>query len=450
MARIVFVGAGSGIFTRRVVADLLCEPALSGGTIVLMDVDETRLRLIRRLVGKLVRVNKCDMKVEATTNRRKALAGADFVVNTIHVGGVDVVRSDFQVPADHGLKQTIGDTTGPGGVFRFLRVAPVIVSIARDMERLCPQALLLNYTNPMCMIMSVAQTLSKVRSVGLCHSVQNVAGVMARIVGKDLDDVLYCCAGVNHTSWYYRFEDWDGRSLYPALRRAIKADPSCVPPNRSVNADLFAHFGLFPSEGTHHHGEYHPYYLKSEEEIRRLGIKVNHYLDSWSSTAEKHETAMRKMTRDPKTFELNRSAEYASGIITAYTTNQPARIHGNVLNTGFVTGLPETISVEVPVYVDRQGFSPVHVGSALPPGPLGRTRALAAVYETAVRGYLEENRELIVQAIELDPSVSMQLTLPRIRSMANAMFKANEDWLRQFRSPLARKKSAAKRPPKRE
>ncbi|NIA14879.1 MAG: alpha-glucosidase/alpha-galactosidase [Nitrospiraceae bacterium] len=446
MSRIVFIGAGSGVFTRRVVADVLCEPALSGGTIVLMDIAQERLALIQKLVRKMIRVNRCDMKVLATTNRKEALAGADVVVNTIHVGGIDTVRSDFEIPTKHGLKQTVADTTGPGGVFRFIRVAPVLVQIARDMERLCPQALLLNFTNPMCMSMSVVQTLSPIRSVGLCHSVQNVARVMAGIVGKRLDEIVYCCAGVNHMSWYYLFEDWDGNDLYPALRAAIREDPACIPPNRSVNADLFRHFGLFPSEGTHHHGEYHPYYLKNDKEIVRLGIHVNHYLNVFGGKSEQHEAAMRDMLKDPKTFELERSVEYASKIMAAYATNRPVRIHGNVLNKQLLPELPQSIAVESPVYVDRHGFAPVALGDVLPPGPLGRTQALASVYATAVKGYLQAGRELITQAIELDPSVSAQLTLPEIRLMVRDMFRANEDWLREFGSPLARKTTARKRP----
>jgi alpha-galactosidase len=445
--KIVFIGAGSAVFTHRVVADILCEPTLSGSTIVLMDIDETRLKLIKRLINKMIRENKCKMKIKTTTNRQEALEGANFVINTIHVGGVDVIHPDFEIPAKYGLKQTIADTIGAGGIFRFMRVVPVMMSIIKDMERLCPEALFLNYTNPMCLNTSVIQTLSKIRSVGLCHSVQNVAFQMAKAIGIDYDDVIYSSAGVNHMAWFHQLEDWDGNDLYPRLRAAIKKDPDCIPPMRKVNADLFEYFDLFPTEGSNHHAEYLPYYLKSDKEIERLGIKVNAYIEHFGERTDTHEETMKNMLKDSKNFELNSSGEYAVQIIRAFHTNKPERIHASVLNTGsqIMPEFPSSISVEVPVYVDRNGFNAMAVPEGtLPPAPLALAQAHASVYQCAVRGYLEGNRDLITQAIELDPNVATQLTLPKIRAMVKEMFKANEGWLREFGSAMARKTSAKK------
>ncbi len=446
MARIAFIGAGSAVFCRRIVSDILQDKALQGSVISLMDIHKGRLDLIHAVIKKLVRKHKKNFKIEKTLDRKKALAGADAVITAIHVGEFPPIEDDYNIPNKYGMVQTVADTTGPGGIFRFIRIAPVLISICKDMERLCPDAILINYSNPMCMNMTAIQQSTSVRTLGMCHSIQELTKQMSKVLDIPQDELDIRSGGVNHCAWFYHFQH-EGKDLYPELRKVLRKNPDAMGETQRTRVDLFQNFGMFPAEGPFHHAEYHPYYLQHQSEIDRclLEQRIDSYLKHWSNKRNHHQEVMRKMLKNPKELNLERSAEYACEIISSYVTNEnPTRIHASVMNEGLITNLPRSVSVEVPVFIDNTGINPTIVGD-LPPGPAGRTRALASVYDTAAQGYLAGDRELIYQAMLLDPNTSSILTTSQIRAMTREMFRANEDRLREFGSALARKKSAPKR-----
>jgi alpha-galactosidase len=406
--------------------------------------------LIHAVIKKLIVKHKKNFKVEATLTRKKALAGADAVITAIHVGEFEALEDDYNIPNKYGMKQTVADTTGPGGIFRFVRIVPVLIDICKDMERLCPEAILLNYSNPMCMNMTAIQQSTSVRTLGLCHSIQELTHQTSKALGIPQDELDIRSAGVNHCAWFYHFQH-KGKELYPELRKILRKNPDAMGETQRTRVDLFMNFGMFPTEGPFHHAEYHPYYLPHQSEIDRclLEQRIDSYLKNWGNKRNHHQTLMKKMLKDPKELTLEYSAEYACAIISSYVSNEnPTRIHASVMNEGLITNLPRSVSVEVPIFIDNTGINPTIVGD-LPPGPVGRTRALASVYDAAAKGYLAGDRELIYQAMLLDPNTSATLTTARIRSMTRDMFRANEDRLREFGSTLARKKSAPKRKTKR-
>ncbi len=430
--KLTVIGAGSVGFTRSLMNDVLLEPALEGLTISLMDVDPERLEVAAKYVKRLIEVNNCKAQVEATLDRDAALKGADFAVATIRVARMEVLNANFVIPAKYGFRQTIGDTVGPGGVFYGIHNTTVLLNICRDMERLCPNAVFLNYTNPMAISLAVLQKGSSTRSIGLCHSVQGGIHFLSNVLGRKWQEMEYCSAGVNHCAWFITLKH-NGEDMYPKLFERIK-DPA-VFARDTVRFDLMQCFGYYPTESTTHHSEYHPYYLRHDSEIERLNLKKEvNTRGEWyvKRTSETRQAEFEKLMSSPDSLKLKPSVEYCRLILRGLVTDKPERVFGSFLNRGYVANLPPDCSVEVPVFVDRNGFHPVPVG-ALPPGVAARTAALAYHQALAAEAILRKDLALLRQAIMVDPLASAMLSTPQLRAMIEEMIAANQEYLEGWR-----------------
>ena len=438
MPKIAFIGAGSYGFTRELARDLLTFPLLKGATLALMDIDDERLAFAKRSVRRIIKEGKHSAKIMATKDRREALKGADAVLCTILSGGVDVWRHDIEIPKKFGVDINIGDTRGPSGIFRAFRTIPVMLALCRDMEKYCPNALLLNYTNPMSMLCRAMQRESSVKVTGLCHSVQGTAEMLARWIGAPMEEIDYLCAGVNHLSWYLKF-NWKNQDAVPLIRKAIKSDPK-IYNEEQVRNEMFLHLGYYVTESSGHNSEYNWWFRKRPDLIEKYcshgtgwnpgeyAYNVKYYLErgaSWRREAE-------EWIRSTKPLNLKRGKEYAAPIINAYLGGEPYRFNGNVPNTGLITNLPEDACVEVPIYVDKNGLSPVHVGS-LPPQCAVLNKITVAAEEMAVEAALTGDRQLAFQAIAYDPLTAAVLSLAEIKKMVDAMFRENIGYLPQFK-----------------
>jgi alpha-galactosidase len=420
MTRIAFIGAGSVEFTRNLLGDILTFPELADCTIALHDIDPERLEagaaMARWTAGEL----GAPATIEAHLDRRAALDGCDHVVNMIQVGGHEATLIDFAVPKRHGLRQTIGDTLGIGGIFRALRTIPVMQAIAADMAELCPQAWLLNYTNPMAMLCWATYAGTPVsRVVGLCHSVQNTTHELAELVGVPYDEVSYLGAGVNHQAWILQFER-DGQDLYPLLDAAIAGDPEL---RRRVRVEIYRRFGRFPTESSEHSAEYLPFFLRDDAMIEQFRVPVDEYVRRSEENLEQY-AEMRRMLAAGEPFEIERSLEYASLIIHSQLTGQERTIYGNVRNDGLITNLPDGACVEVPCLVDGDGLRPVAVG-ALPPQLAALNRTFLNVCELTVRAALEGSREHVYHAALLDPNAAGTLSPQAIVEMVDELIEAH-------------------------
>jgi alpha-galactosidase len=434
MASIVFLGAGSVVFTREPLADILSFPELRGVTLVLHDIDAERLATAEAIALRTAEQLGAHPKVVATADRRAALDGADYVVNAIQVGMHAATVRDFAVPARYGLRQTIGDTIGVGGIFRALRTFPVLDAIARDMAELCPDAWLLNYTNPMAMnVAYLAAAAPRLKVAGLCHSVYWTVRGLCGLVGVAYDEVAYTSAGVNHQAWLLRWEH-GGESLYPRLDAAIAADPQL---RRRVRVDMYRRLGYYPTETSEHSAEYVPWYLRHDEEIERLRIPVGEYVRiSEANLAAYAET--RRALRAGERLDLHRDAtEYAPQFIHSLETGTPRRIFVNVANAGLITNLPEGYAVEVPSTVDGDGLRPEAVG-ALPPQCAAVNRGFVGVGELTVRAALDGDPRLVRQAAMVDPNTAATLTVDRIWRLCDELTEAHGDLLpTALRTPVA-------------
>lgn len=438
MAKIVIIGAGSHVFTRNLVTDFLSYPELRDSTISLMDIDEDRLDLVTSFTRKIVSQHGYATEVESTTDRRTALDGADYVILSIRVGGLAANRLDLEIPAKYGIVQGIGDTIGPGGVFYGLRHVPVILDICSDMEELCPDAWLLNYTNPMAMICWAVNDHSNVKNIGLCHSVQGTASELARYIGAPPDEVQYWVAGINHMAWFLEFK-WRGEDAYPLLRERFKDPTIYSGPDAHwagpdiVRVEVFKALGYFPTESSQHLSEYVPYFRKRPELIERF--KLNNRLDTQKTMIEsraRSEEEMRQLVASGDPIPVERSTEYCSSIIHSMETGTPRRVNVNVSNKGLITNLPQGSCVEVPCLVDGGGVHPCHVGD-LPPQCAALNRTNINVQELAVLGAVEKDRELVFQSLLLDPLTSAMLTIDETRRMVDEMFEAEAHILKGFR-----------------
>src|SRR6478752_7256635 len=380
MTRIAFVGAGSVEFTRNLLGDLLTFPELADATIALHDIDAERLETAEAMARWTNGRVGARATFEAHLDRRAALAGCDFVVNMIQVGGHAATLIDFEVPKRHGLRQTIGDTLGVGGIFRALRTIPVMLDIAADMAELCPDAWLLNYTNPMAMLCWATYAGSPIqRVVGLCHSVQWTTRGLAEIVGVPYEEVDYLGAGVNHQAWILRFAR-DGQNLYPLLDEVIERDPEL---RRRVRVEMYRRLGYFPTESSEHSAEYLPWFMRDNEMIDRYRLLVGDYIQRSEENLEEYERT-RAMLAAGEPFEIERSLEYGSLIVHSMVTGQERVIYGNVRNDGLITNLRQGACVEVPCVVDRTGVRPTVVGE-LPPQLAALNRTFLNVCELTVR-----------------------------------------------------------------
>ncbi|MFP3896880.1 MAG: alpha-glucosidase/alpha-galactosidase [Anaerolineales bacterium] len=443
MTKITIIGAGSVVFTRNLTSDILLVPALQDSTIALMDIDADRLELARALVQRIIDDRGLSARLEATLDRREALRHADFVISTIQVGGLEAYAHDIEIPQKYGVGQCVGDTLGPGGVFRGLRTIPVLLDICEDMDELCSsRALLINYSNPMA-INSWAVAAASGRSyVGLCHSVQGTARMLARFIGAPYEEVRYRVAGINHQAWFLSFR-WQGRDAYPLLRESV--EDAEFYGQEPVRIELFKQFGWFVTESSGHASEYVPYFRKSAEMIEEeLVPRFENPDDDWiayggtggylAHCRRRLHTYMddvKEQIAGERPVPTERTHEYGSQIIEAVETNTPTIIYGNVANVELITNLPQGCCVEVPCVVDGNGLQPCHVGD-LPPVLAAINRTNVNVQELAVKGSLAGDREMIVHAVMLDPLTAAVCTLPQIRSMVEELFEAEAQWLPQF------------------
>jgi len=441
MSKVAFIGAGSFEFTRALVKDILTFERLQDATITLMDIDKERLRYIEKACKRIVKEGNYPAKVLATTNRQEAIKDADAVLVTILQGGVNVWRHDIEIPKRYGVDINVGDTRGPAGIFRALRTIPVMVDICRDVERLAPNAILLNYTNPMAMLCRAMQRETNVLVSGLCHSVQGTALRLAEWIGAPEDEITYTCAGVNHQAWYTRFE-WNGNDAYPLIRKAITTRKK-VYNQEQVRNEIYLAMGYYVTESSGHNSEYVAWFRKRPDLIEKYcthgtGWNPGRYAyirDEYLARGKKWKKSILKWLNNPKPLNLERGREYAASIINARMGGAPFEFNGNVPNTGLITNLPDDVCVEVPVYADRQGFRAIHVG-ALPPACAAMNNLTVALEEMAVEGCLTGDPALIYQAICLDPLTSAVLSLAEIRRMVNAMFRKNKDYLPHFKGRL--------------
>jgi alpha-galactosidase len=437
-ARITFIGAGSFGFTRTLVRDLLTHPLLADATLSLMDIDPERLSYIERAVKRIVKEGKYPAKVEATRDRRKALEGADAVLCTILAGALDVWRHDIEIPKAHGININIGDTRGPSGIFRALRTIPVMLDICRDIQQVAPRALLLNYTNPMAMLCRAMQRETKVAVTGLCHSVQGTAMMLAKWIGVPYDEVDYVCAGINHQAWYLTYRR-GGEDLYPRLRAAVEKPEFYQ--EEIVRNEMFKHLGYYVTESSGHNSEYNAWFRKRPDLIEKYcthGTGWNpglygYILDEYGKREKTWKDEIVKWLDDPKPLDLKRGHEYAASIINARLGGEPFRFNGNVANRGLIDNLPREACVEVPVYADRQGFNPVHVGS-LPPQCAALNNTSVAVEEMAVDAAITGNPTEVFHAVCYDPLTSAVLSLEEIRTMTAEMLEKNRAHLPTFKT----------------
>ncbi len=438
MARIVFIGAGSLGFTRGLVRDLLTFPLLTDATLVLMDVDPERLAFSKRAVQTIVKRGKYPAKVVATLDRKEALKGADAVICTILAGNVQVWRHDIEIPAKYGVDTNVGDTRGPSGIFRALRTIPVMLDICRDMEKLCPNAILLNYTNPMAMLCRAMQATTSIKVTGLCHSVQGTAEMLAKWIGASMDRVTYLCAGINHQAFYLKYEV-DGKDAYPQIRDAMRKKK--IYNEELVRNEMFLHLGYYVTESSGHNSEYNWWFRKRKDLIKKYCVTST----GWNPGEHayilkgylKREESWKKDTQDwfdkGAPFDLKRGHEYAAYIVNAWMGGEAFEFNGNVANTGLIPNLPQNACVEVPVVANRRGFNPLYVG----PMPIELATLVhlsASVEEMAVAGALTGDPTLVCKAICYDPLTAAVLSLAEIKKMVAEMFAKNRPYLPQFKS----------------
>jgi alpha-galactosidase len=430
MRKIVFIGAGSLTFTRNLVRDLLSFPALADSTIALVDLDADRLAFAHAAVDHIIRTGRYPARVEAYMERSAALPGADGVVSTILVGGLDVWRTDIEIPKQYGVDINIGDTRGPSGIFRALRTIPIMLDICRDIERYCPEAVFLNYTNPMAMLCRAMRSASCVKVVGLCHSVQGTAAMLARWIGAPLDEMTYLCAGINHQAWFLEYK-WKGQDAYPLIRKALENE--AIYNEEQVRNDMFLHLDYYVTESSGHNSEYNAWYRKRPDLIEKYcthGTGWNPGEHAY--TIERYAQRNWEKRRD-QPIDLKRGEEYASYIFNA-TIGDGAlfEFNGNVPNAGLIDNLPHGSCVEVPVLASKRGLDPLHVG-ALPDQLAILNNINARCENLAVEGALTGDPRKVFHAVCFDPLTSAVLSLGEIKNMVDEMFMVNEDWLPQFK-----------------
>ncbi len=422
------MGAGSTVFAKNLLGDILSSPELADASIALHDIDEERLGTSHRIAARLARELGASPQIESTTERARALEGADFVISMIQVGGYrPCTVTDFEVPKRFGLRQTIADTLGVGGIMRALRTVPVLVEISRDMERLCPKALHLNYVNPMAMNVWALSRLTEVRTVGLCHSVPHTLGEIAADIGVPAEEIDFLVAGINHMAFYLKLER-EGEDLSPLLHQVIAEGR--VPAWNQVRYDMFRRLGYFVTESSEHFAEYVPWFIKSgrPDLVERFGVPLDEYprrceaqIASWQ--------AMRTAMEDQSVpLGAERSLEYGSRIIRAEWTGTPDVIYGNVINRGAIDNLPDDCCVEIPCLVDGNGIHPTRIGR-IPPQLAALMQTNINVQALTVEALVTGRREHIHHAAMLDPHTAAELDLDQIHDLVETLLAEHSDWL---------------------
>lgn len=431
--KIGILGAGSTVFARQLITDLLCTPGLEQGTFALVDIDPARLELAHRAAEKLVQASGRQWSVEASVDRAQLLGGSDYVINTIEVAGLRSVRHDYDIPLKYGVDQCIGDTIGPGGVFKMLRTGPAWLAILKDIERLCPQAVVMNYTNPMSALTLLALRATQLQVVGLCHSVQGTSRQIAGYLGVPSEELRFRCAGINHLAWFTELL-WNGQDMYPRLHQAA-ADPQ-VYESDPVRFEMMLHFGAFVTESSGHFSEYVPYFRKRPELVAhytRSGYRgeSGFYANNWPQWRARAEESTRAMVEGTAAAALKRSLEYASVIVEAIEGRQPAVIYGNVRNSGLIDNLSQGGCVEVAVLVDGNGLHPTHFGP-LPAQLAALDAAHMHIHELMARAVLERDREAAVLALMLDPLTAAVCSPREVRQMFDELWEAEQAELEAF------------------
>lgn len=433
MPRIAIIGAGSTVFARQIMIDVMMTPGLEQGTFALVDIDPRRLELAHQVAEKVVAAGGRRWSVEATTNRRDVLAGCDFIVNTIEVSGLQTVRYDNEIPAKYGVDQCIGDTIGPGGLFKALRTGPAWLDILRDAEELCPDALVLNYTNPMSLLCLAGFRATRMQIVGLCHSVQGTSAQLAGYLGIPYPELKWRCAGINHNAWFTELSR-DGEDLYPLLRERAR-DPQIYEQD-PVRFEVMLHLGAFVTESSGHFSEYVPYFRKRPDLVKKymraryLG-ESGFYAREWPNWRAEAEQATQDFISGKRELKMHRSHEYASYIIEAVTMHKPTVIYGNVLNHGLIDNLPEGGCVEVACLIDRNGVQPTHFGP-LPEQLAALNRAHMAFHDLAAQAIVNRDRQAALYALYLDPLTAAVCSLDEIKSMFDELWEAERDYLPGF------------------
>jgi alpha-galactosidase len=422
--KIAFVGAGSVVFTQGLLADLFAFPELGHARIALHDIDEERLATAEGAARHIADERGAKPTITAHLDRRAALDGADFVVNTVQVGMNEATRTDFGVPARYGVRQTIGDTLGIGGIFRALRTFPVLRGLAEDMAELCPDALLLNYTNPMAMnVLYLSRIAPALRVTGLCHSVYWTMHDLSQLVGVPFEEVSYLAAGVNHQAWVLRFER-DGHDLHPLLDAAIAKDPGLL---RRVRVDMYRRLGHYPTETSEHSAEYVPWYLHHDTEIERLRLPVGAYLGIIEENTADYERTRRALLAETP-LPVEGTMEYAPQVIHSVVTETPRTIYGNVPNRGLIDNLPADSVVEVPCLADALGVQPTRVGS-LPPQCAALNSAYVSVTDLVVRAATDGDPRHIRHDAMADPATAAALPVERIWDLCDDLVRAHRELL---------------------
>jgi alpha-galactosidase len=442
MPKITLIGAGSLVFTCTLCSDILLSPALQDSTITLMDIDPIRLTQAQSVIKTMIKSRGLKAHVKTTTDRRDAIRGADYVLTVFQQGGLEAYTLDITIPERFGVEQCVGDTLGPGGVFRALRTIPVLVDLCHDMDELAPDGLLINYVNPMAANCWGVELATHRTIIGLCHSVQTTAQLLSEWIDVPSDEVSYLCAGINHQAWYLTFRR--GKlDLYPLIWKAIeRPDVRAIDP---VRVELMKHFGYFVTESSGHASEYLPYFRKNAEMVNQNLVplfkdQMNFWLDYGRTGGYLRYARQRALesqmeyderTKEARKRNLSRSSEYASWIIEAIETNHPICVNANVRNSGLIDNLPDGCCVEVPCLVDAKGVQPIKVGK-LPTQLAALNRTSINVQELIVEAAVAGSLEAVYHAVMLDPLTAAVCTLPQIRAMVDELLAAEAQWLPQF------------------
>lgn len=431
MSKITFLGAGSSVFAKNVLGDTMLTPALQDFELALFDIDHERLKESEDILLNIKKTTGSGCRIKSYTDRKEALRDAKYVVNAIQVGGYDPCTiTDFEVPKKYGLRQTIADTVGIGGIFRNLRTIPVMLDFARDIQEVCPDAWFLNYTNPMAVLTNVMITHGGVKTVGLCHSVQACIPHLFDNLEMDKEGVQAKIAGINHMAWLLEVTK-DGKDLYPEIKRRAQ-EKQKEQHHDMVRLEMMLRFGYYITESSEHNAEYHPYFIKKNypELIERFNIPLDEYPRRCIRNIERWSTMKEDLLKD-ESLNHQRSKEYASYIFEAMETDKPFKIGGNVMNTGLITNLPREACVEVPCLVDKSGISPTYIGD-LPPQLAALNRTNINTQLLTIEAAITGKKDHIYHAAMLDPHTSAELSMDDIVAMCDELIEEHGDWLPKF------------------
>lgn len=433
MVQITFLGAGSTVFARQLMTDILLIDGLDEGCFALVDIDAGRLDLAKQIADRLIARSGKRWSVRASTERRDVLEGSNFIINTIEVAGLANVRHDFDIPMKYGINQCIGDTIGPGGIFKALRTGPAWLDILHDTEQLCPQAWVLNYTNPMSILTLAALKGTNMRTVGLCHSVQATSRLLALYLGVPYDELEWRCAGINHNAWFTELRH-NGQDLYPRLRQC--AQVAEIYEQDPVRFEFMLHFGAFVTESSGHFSEYVPYFRKRPDLIERYCREgylggTGFYANNWPTWRENNDTFIREMLAGTRDLPFERSHEYGSFIIEAMMKDSPTVIYGNVRNSHLIDNLPDGC-VEVACLVDRNGVQPCHFGE-LPEQLAALNRSHMAIHALMCEALLTRKKEAARYALLLDPLSAAVCSPAEINALFDEMWEAEWEYLQPFK-----------------